>query len=408
MTPSAADGLHRAEAPRRTEGLYRSGRIPALIATASILQISESMLPHPLPGLRFGLANIVSLIILVEYGFRPALIVTLLRTVVSSFVLGTFLSPGFILSFAGGCASIAAIGLLHHLSQRVPFLRISPIGLGIAGAFVHNMVQLCLAYLMLISHPGIFFLVPWLSFGSVALGAFSGALAASVLNQLALDAGAVSLEFQPVAAIQNRVYRPRNSWLHRCPPEIKIAVVLAVTLTTVLVENLVLYGIIFTGILVLIPAASLAYGKVFQVLKKLWVIILSAFILPLYFNPGSQILIDTALGAIHREALVGAFVFSTRIIILALLSALVAQTTDTKAITRGIRSFIKPFDILGLDSAAIAETIALSLAALPEVWIEIRSVLNALLAGQPRDFKTLKRVTIQLFIYLFATKNGRP
>lgn len=408
MTPSVADGPREGEGHRRREGLYRSGRIPALIATAAILQISESMLPHPLPGLRFGLANIVTLILLVRYGFRPALMVTLMRTVVSAFVLGTFLSPGFILSFCGGCASIVVIGLLHRLSERVAFLRLSPVGLGIAGAFVHNMVQLCVAYLMLFRHPGIFFLVPWLSFGSVALGAFSGALAAGVLKRLALNEATVSLDLQPVPALQNRVYHPRKTWLHRCPPEIKIAAVLIITTATVLVEDLTLYGLIFVGILALIPAASLPLGRVFQVLKKLWAIILSAFLLPIYFNPGSHIIVDTALGGIHREALVSACVFSTRIIILALLSALVAQTTDTKAFTRGLRTFIKPLDRLGLDSAALAETLSLSLAALPTVWVEIRSVLTALMAGKPRDLKTLTNVVVQLFCFLFANKNGRP
>jgi heptaprenyl diphosphate synthase len=396
MTPSAADDL------------YRSGKLPALVATAAILQISESMLPHPIPGLRFGLANIVTLIILVQHGFKPALSVTLLRTVVSAFVLGSFLSPGFILSFSGGFASITAAGLLLHISHRVPALRISPIGLGIAGAFVHNMVQLGLAYLLLIRHAGIFFLVPWLSFGSVILGAFSGLLAAGVLNRLAAHEAAPSVALQPVAPLQNRVHLSADTWLHRCPPEVKIAAMLILTLSVVVYENLVLYAALFAAILLLIPSASLSYARIFQVFKKLWAVVLSAVLLPLYFNPGNRVLIPTPLGSLHAEAVARACVYGARILILALFANLVAQTTDTRALTRGIRTFLKPFDRLGLDSAAVAENLSLSLAALPAVWVEIRSVMTALLAGKPRNLATLKAVVIQLFLYLFRQQNGRP
>ncbi|MEJ2639172.1 MAG: Gx transporter family protein [Desulfosarcinaceae bacterium] len=395
MTPSAA------------EALFRTGKLPFLVATASILQISESMLPHPLPGLRFGLANIISLIILVRYGFRPALAVTLLRTVVSSFVLGTFLSPGFILSFSGGCASITAAGILQCISDRVGWLRVSPIGLGIAGAFVHNMVQLGLAYLLLMHHPGIFFLVPWLSLGSVVLGTLSGVLAVAVLNQLAAGKAVPPVNLQPVAPLRDRVYQRASTWLHRCPPEIKIGAVLAVTVTTVLVEDLILYGALLAVILVLIPSASLAYTRVFRVLRKLWVIVLSALLLPLYFNAGSRVFIDTAWVTLHQEAVVSACIFGTRIVLLALFSNLVAQTTSADDFTRGVRTWLRPLRLLGMRPVRIADTLSLSLTALPTVWVEIRSVLSALLAGRPKDLKTLKTVIIQLFCYLFANENGR-
>jgi heptaprenyl diphosphate synthase len=394
--------------PSADEAISRKGKLPFLVATASILQISESMLPHPVPGLRFGLANIVTLIILVRFGFRPALAVTLLRTVVSSFVLGTFLSPGFILSFCGGCASITVAGCLQFISDRVGWLRVSPIGLGIAGAFVHNMVQLGLAYLLLMHHPGIFFLVPWLSLGSVALGTLSGVLAVAVLNQLAAGQGELPVSVQPAAPLRDRIYQSASTWLHRCPPEIKIAAVLVFTLTTVLVEELVLYGALFMMILVLIPTAKLTYARVFQVVKRLWVIVLSAFLLPLYFNAGSRVLIDTVLISLHQEAVVSAFIFGTRIILLALVSNLVAQTTSATEFTRGIRTWLQPLRLLGMHPDRIADTLSLSLTALPTTWVEIRSVLGALLAGRPKDLKTLKFVVVQLFCHLFVDENGRP
>ncbi len=393
--------------PSPAERIYKSGKIPIFIASASILQISESLLPHPIPGLRFGLANIVSLIILVQYGFKPALTVTLLRTVVSSFIMGSFLSPGFMLSFVAGCASISTAGILCLISDRFQFFRISPIGLSVAGAFVHNMVQIYLAYLILIKHPGVFFLVPWIAFGSVIIGGFSGFIASGIIKQLILKTKAVSVAIPPVSAYKNNIYQHNNTWLHNCSSEIKISFVLVITILTVLFENLMLYGLLVIAILILISNSMLQYHKTFLVLRKLWVIILSAFILPLYFNPGSRVVINTDLISIHQEALVTGIIYSTRIIILALLSSIVAQTTHTKAFTKGIQTLIKPLDRVGVNSSYIAQTISLSIMALPEVWHEIQAVGASLLKGKSRDLKTLMTAITELFVYLFSTKNDK-
>ena len=149
-----------------------SEKLSILIATAAVLQLSESMLPYPVPGLRLGLANIISMIVLFQFGFKPALVITLLRTVVSSFIIGSFLSPGFVLSFTAGLASISLAALCHRISKHTRLLQLSPLGVSIIGAFVHNMVQLLLAYALFFNHPGIFVFVPWLILGSVLLGAF--------------------------------------------------------------------------------------------------------------------------------------------------------------------------------------------------------------------------------------------
>jgi heptaprenyl diphosphate synthase len=376
------------------------------VATASVIQILESMLPHPIPGLRFGLANMISLIVLIQYGFRPALTITLLRTVVSSFVMGTFLSPGFILSFAGGLAGILVSGLLLLFSSRFRLFRISPIGLSIAGAFAHNMVQLCLAYLLLIRHPGIFFLVPWLSFGSVLLGAFSGWIATAILKQL--DSGKA---FDPVMdqkgpAYQNRIYQTGTSLLHRCRPDVKFSVIFFVTLLTVWVENLVLYSLLFAGIMILIPVARLSYPDTLGVIKKLSVIIFSAFLLPVYFNVGSRVLVETGLFVLHQEAVITGCVFAFRIIILALFSSILAQTTRTEDFTRGISTFIRPLDRFGMNSSAVARNISISIASLPDVWHDLGALVTSRLKGKKRSIQTLKTVVIELFVYIFSTKNA--
>jgi len=47
------------------DGRKRIVYISALIAIASVLQIAESLFPHPVPWLRLGLANMITLASLV-------------------------------------------------------------------------------------------------------------------------------------------------------------------------------------------------------------------------------------------------------------------------------------------------------------------------------------------------------
>src|SRR5512142_2499808 len=105
-------------------------RIAVLSAYALSLHAFESLLPTPIPWLKLGLANIITLVALVLYGFRTALMVTLIRVVLTSIFIGTFLGPAFILSTGGGLASIAAMGLSAKYLKRL----FGTVGLSLIGA----------------------------------------------------------------------------------------------------------------------------------------------------------------------------------------------------------------------------------------------------------------------------------
>ncbi len=121
-------------------------RIAVLSAFALALYGIESLIPTPIPWLRLGLANIVTLVALVLYGFRTAMTVTLIRVILGSLFTGTFLGPSFVLSFGGGVTSTAAMGLTYLALKDV----FGPVGLSLIGAFFHNIAQLTLAYFFFI------------------------------------------------------------------------------------------------------------------------------------------------------------------------------------------------------------------------------------------------------------------
>ena len=112
-------------------------RIALLSAYAIGLHGLESLLPSPVPWLKFGLANIITLITLMLYGFRAAMMVTLIRVLVSSLLTGTFPGPAFVLSLGGGVVSTVAMAAVLF---SFPGL-FSAVGLSLIGAFFHNMTQ---------------------------------------------------------------------------------------------------------------------------------------------------------------------------------------------------------------------------------------------------------------------------
>ena len=67
--------------------------IAMLVAQASILHFVESLLPNPIPipGVKLGLANIITLLALVVFDFRTAINITVLRTILGSLLSGLYL-----------------------------------------------------------------------------------------------------------------------------------------------------------------------------------------------------------------------------------------------------------------------------------------------------------------------------
>jgi hypothetical protein len=71
---------------------YQDHHIARMAAVALGLTVLENVIPSPLPGVKPGLANIVTLIVLSRYGWRVAAWVSLLRVVAGSLLFGSFLT----------------------------------------------------------------------------------------------------------------------------------------------------------------------------------------------------------------------------------------------------------------------------------------------------------------------------
>ena len=154
------------------------GRIARLAAAAIVLSVAEAAIPLPLPGVKPGLANIVILIVLLNWGWRDAVWVALLRVFAGSLLLGQFLAPGFFLSLAGSLTSLVALGLAMHLPRRW----FGPVSLSVIAAFAHIGGQLVLARVWLVPHDGIFYLTPVFALAATVFGVVNGLVAARLLR----------------------------------------------------------------------------------------------------------------------------------------------------------------------------------------------------------------------------------
>ena len=141
----------------------------ALFTTLSLIIFTlESAIPPlvPIPGIKLGLANIITLILLRNYTAKDALLVLLARTLLSTFFFSQAIS--LVYSLAGGLLSLGVMALCSRLLQRkYTFLT------GISGGLTHNLGQLMAAYL-LTSVPGVLVYLPFLMLGGMLTGLFTG------------------------------------------------------------------------------------------------------------------------------------------------------------------------------------------------------------------------------------------
>jgi heptaprenyl diphosphate synthase len=151
-----------------------------LAALAISIHVLESAMPSPVPGIKPGLANVITTVVLVQFGWGSAAWVSLLRVLCGSMILGTFLSPTFLLSISGAVCGIAILGI----SWRLPAAAFGPIGYSLLASLAHMAGQFSMAYTLFIPHPGLLRLLPLLMTAALIFGLISGIIAASVLKTI--------------------------------------------------------------------------------------------------------------------------------------------------------------------------------------------------------------------------------
>ena len=146
-----------------------------LTALALGLSTLENLFPIsfliPLPGVKLGLANIVTVFALYELGIVPAFLILLGRCFLGSLFAGSF--NALLFSLMGGIFAMLVMIVL----RRVPAL--SLYGVSIGGAAAHNVGQICAAMITL-GNTLVLGYLPFL----LAVSLFTGALTGFVSSLL--------------------------------------------------------------------------------------------------------------------------------------------------------------------------------------------------------------------------------
>lgn len=160
------------------------------ISASLVLHVVEGMLPVPftVPGIKLGLANIVSLIAIMFFNLREVLLIVVLRCLLGSLFGGSISS--FLFSVTGGTLSAVLMWTVYKKSGKY----FSIIGISTMGAVLHNIGQLLVASLI-IEDFRIYYYLPVLMISSVATGVFIGVVCQYARRLIINNISKIGLDF---------------------------------------------------------------------------------------------------------------------------------------------------------------------------------------------------------------------
>lgn len=154
-------------------------KLSLLISIGLVLFIVESFIPFPIPWMKLGIANIVSIIALYIYGIKDALIVVFFRVVIGSLIRGMLLNPIFFVAIGSGIIAVLVMGFVKFSLGRF----FSAVGVSIWGAFFYNITQVVIYYFLIIKRPEIFNLLPFFLIITPFTGFITGFVALIVIEK---------------------------------------------------------------------------------------------------------------------------------------------------------------------------------------------------------------------------------
>lgn len=159
---------------------YRVKRITflgLLVTVGILLGYLESLivLPIGIPGIKLGLSNIITVIILYLFGKSDAMLVLAVRILLSAFLFGNGFS--LVYSLCGAVCSFIIMALIYRLDL------FSVVGVSILGGVMHNIGQLLVAGISVMSF-GVLYYMPVLLISGAIAGMIVGVMADKLIIRL--------------------------------------------------------------------------------------------------------------------------------------------------------------------------------------------------------------------------------
>lgn len=155
----------------------KTAQLGVYIALAMILSYVESLIPFSfgIPGIKLGLTNVVTVIMMYTYGIPGALGVAVLRAVLSGFMFGNAFS---IIYSVAGC--VLSFIFMYILKKTNHFAIIS---VSAAGGVMHNVGQLIVAANVVKTYSVIYY-APVLIIAGVFTGIVIGIVSDEIVKRI--------------------------------------------------------------------------------------------------------------------------------------------------------------------------------------------------------------------------------
>ncbi len=139
-----------------------------LTAVALIIHIIEAQIPLPIaiPGIKLGLANVITLVSLYMLGKRDTFFILIIRITLGSIFAGQMLT--FFYSLAGGMLCYIVLCIFQKMLSADKIWAVS-----IFGAIAHNIGQIASA-IIITGTLKILWYLPFLMIAAILTGCFTG------------------------------------------------------------------------------------------------------------------------------------------------------------------------------------------------------------------------------------------
>ena len=155
----------------------RLSYVTMLSALSIVINLFESWFIPPVQfGIRFGLANIISLITIELFGIKELLIVNIMRILIGSLLRGIIFGSPFWISFGGILLSTIIIIILHKLKTSLSFT-------SIMSAIFHSLGQVLIVS-FIYRQSNVMMILPILLISSILTGCLTGFIAKECLKRL--------------------------------------------------------------------------------------------------------------------------------------------------------------------------------------------------------------------------------
>ena len=152
-------------------------RVGMFVALAMIFSYIEALIPFNfgIPGMKLGLANLVTVTALYIMGSKVALVVSVIRIFLVSVTFGNM--AALVYSLAGGLLSFLGMWALKKVKG------FSVVGVSILGGVLHNVGQLCVA-MAVVENIRLAYYFPVLLIGGMITGLLIGVASAQIIPRI--------------------------------------------------------------------------------------------------------------------------------------------------------------------------------------------------------------------------------